>query len=54
MSDGPLPSFALEGALARRGAGRRQYESLLLTTSEGNKQRIRRGTTVLVRGRRVS
>jgi hypothetical protein len=52
MADGPLPSFALEGALAKRN-GRRLYESLLLTTSEGTKQRIRRGTTVLVRGRRV-
>ena len=46
-------SFVLEGPLAKRGA-RQPYESLVLTTTEGDVQRIRRGSTVLVNGRRAT
>ena len=45
-------SYTLEGPLAKRG-GRQAYESLVLTTEDGAVQRIRRGTTVLVNGRRA-
>ena len=51
MAADASPSFALEGPLARRG-GRQPYESLVLTTSSGAVQRIRRGTAVLVNARR--
>ena len=46
-------SYVLEGPLPKRGV-RQPYESLVLTTADGQVQRIRRGSAVLVNGRRVA
>jgi hypothetical protein len=46
-------SYVLEGPLAKRPGGRQPYESLVLTTEDGQVQRIRRGSAVLVHGRRA-